>query len=144
MEYKTIQRIETHIVREGQSNFKFTCPLDSVKYMQELQNSDIEKVIAVYLNSQNEVICESVISTGSIGYSALSLRDIVKIALLVGATGAILLHNHPAGSLQASNEDKKITQRIQQCFELFEIKLIDHIIVTATNHFSFADKQLLV
>ena len=64
-------------------------------------------------------------------------------ALEVGATGLILVHNHPSGTLKPSEADKQITNKLKQASESLDIKVLDHLIVTEKAYFSFADENLL-
>jgi len=139
MEYKTIQRVETHLVREGQEGICIKNPKEVVQYMRDLQNADIEKAIAIYLTGRNEIICEAVIGMGTIDYATIEPRDILKIALLTGATSTILIHNHPGGTLETSPEDRAITIILTQACKLFRIKLLDHIIITRDDFYSMND-----
>jgi len=70
-------------------------------------------------------------------------KQITQGAILQNAFGVILAHNHPSGDATPSNEDKFATSRVSQCLKLFDIKLIDHIIVTSDSYFSMADKNLI-
>ncbi|MDE7074042.1 MAG: hypothetical protein K2O69_03175 [Odoribacter sp.] len=62
---------------------------------------------------------------------------------MANATGIILLHNHPAGKLMPSLQDKGLTKRIEDAGKIMDIKLLDHIIVTRDGFFSFADEGFL-
>jgi len=68
---------------------------------------------------------------------------VLKKALETGATGLILAHNHPSGTLQASEADKQITQKLKTAAQSLDIKVLDHLIVTEKAYFSFADHGLL-
>ena len=139
VEYKTIQRIETHLVREGEAKIKISSPQDVVKYMNELQNSDVEKFIAIYLDNNNHILCEAVLSIGTINQAAVFPREVIKIALLTGAAGIILAHNHPSGKLESSKEDREITEHIKRASDLFNIGLLDHLIITASSYHSMKE-----
>jgi DNA repair protein RadC len=60
-----------------------------------------------------------------------------------GSTALILVHNHPSGTLQPSQADKTITQKLKNAGDLLDIKILDHIIVTEKTYFSFADEGIL-
>ena len=125
MEYKTIQRIETHLVREGEAGIKISNAQDVVKYMKELQNSDIEKF--------------AVLSIGTINQATVFPREVIKIALLTGAGGIILVHNHPGGNLESSKDDRELTGQIKRAGKLFNIGLLDHLIITANGYHSMKE-----
>lgn len=143
MNYKTIQRIETHIIREGETKFTLSSPEAIVDYMRELQNADVEKMLAIYLNNQNQVICESIIGIGTTSRCTCHPRDIIKIALLVGANSIILAHNHPSGTNYPSPEDKDFTGLVRGACQMFDIRLLDHIIIAKNAYYSFSNEGTL-
>ena len=71
------------------------------------------------------------------------MRLVLKNALEVGATGLILAHNHPSGTLKPSEADKQITNKLKTAAESLDIKVLDHLIITENAYFSFADESLL-
>ena len=68
---------------------------------------------------------------------------VFKNAIEIGAVGIILIHNHPSGALQPSEADKQVTRKLKLAGESLDIKILDHLIVTETNYFSFADEGIL-
>jgi DNA repair proteins len=70
-------------------------------------------------------------------------RIILKKALEENAVGLILCHNHPSGSLKPSRQDEEITKKIKEAAKYFDIKVLDHIIVSDVGYFSFADEGIL-
>lgn len=102
-----------------------------------------EEFWVIYLNNSNKVIYKSQISKGGITGTVVDTRIIFKTALEYYATGIVLVHNHPSGKLQASEADLKITKRLVEAAKHLEIVVLDHLIVTETNYFSFADENLL-
>jgi DNA repair protein RadC len=71
------------------------------------------------------------------------VRLILKSAVEHLASSIVLAHNHPSGNLQPSKEDINLTQKVKQAAALFDIQVIDHIIVGDANYYSFADEGLL-
>ena len=67
----------------------------------------------------------------------------MKEALEMGAIAMILAHNHPSGTLKPSLADKQITQKIKKAAEGLDIKVLDHVIITQTDYFSFADENII-
>ena len=146
MDYKTIQRVETHIVREGEKGIKIGSPEHIVRYMADLQNSDIEKLMALYLDNQNCIICEAVISMGTVDAAPTYPREIIKVALLVGAVSIILVHNHPSGLMEASQDDRATTSEVKAACKILRLHLLDHIIISGAGdgkYYSFADHSLI-
>ena len=109
----------------------------------ELEQLDHEECWAVYLSSSNRIIERQRISQGGVQGTVVDHRLIVKRALELLATQLILVHNHPSGSAEASEPDRTLTARIAQAAALFDIRLLDHIIVTRAGSFSFRSAGLL-
>ncbi len=97
----------------------------------------------VFLNRANKVKHYEVISIGGITGTVADPRVIFKKALSADAVGIILFHNHPSGNLQPSKADEELTKKIVQAATLFDIRILDHIIVSEYGYFSFADEGLL-
>lgn len=102
-----------------------------------------EEFWVLFLNNSNKVIAKTQLSKGGITGTVVDVRLVFKMGLEMGATGLILCHNHPSGTLIASDADKQITKKIKSAGESLDIKLMDHLIVTETNYFSFADEGIL-
>lgn len=101
-----------------------------------------EEFWVIYLNNSNKVISKSQLSKGGITGTLVDVRIVFKTALEMGATGLILCHNHPSGTLVPSDADKQITRKLKLAGESLEIKVLDHLIVTETNYFSFVDEGI--
>lgn len=117
---------------------------DIADYLKEqLQFKSHEVFMAIFLNQANKIIHSETISEGGITGTVVDTRILLKKALEYNTVGIILCHNHPSGSLKPSNADKQITQKIKQAAELFDIKVMDHIIVSNEGYYSFADDGLI-
>ena len=102
-----------------------------------------EEFWIIYLNNSNRVIQKQQLSKGGIAGTLVDVRLVLKTALEVGATGLILAHNHPSGTLIPSNADKQITQKLKDASLSLDIKVLDHLIITEKAYFSFADESLI-
>lgn len=102
-----------------------------------------EEFWIIYLNNSNKVVSKSQLSKGGITGTLVDVRLVFKNAIEIGAVGIILIHNHPSGALQPSEADKQITRKLKLAGESLDIKILDHLIVTETNYFSFADEGIL-
>ncbi|MCX7547883.1 DNA repair protein RadC [Xanthomarina sp. F1114] len=102
-----------------------------------------EEFWIIYLNNSNKIIQKNQLSKGGITGTLVDVRLVLKNALEVGATGLILVHNHPSGTLKPSEADKQITRKLKLAGESLDIKVLDHVIVTEKAYFSFADESLL-
>ncbi len=82
-------------------------------------------------------------SIGGIAATVVDIRVIFAAALLSGASAIILAHNHPSGNLEPSFDDKKVTKKLVEAGKALDIKVFDHIIVTADGYTSMADKSMM-
>lgn len=96
-----------------------------------------EECKIILVNRANCVLGIYELSKGGISGTVVDLRIILSVALKCNASGIILVHNHPSGNLQPSESDRKITRKLKDACNLFEISLIDHFIISKTNFFSF-------
>lgn len=111
---------------------------DVVKMMRPmLQELKHEECWAIYLTNSNRIIERCRISQGGVQATVVDQRLIVKRALELLSTRLIIVHNHPSGSATPSGADFDITKRIKEATSLFDIQLLDHIIITATEDYSF-------
>lgn len=103
----------------------------------------LEQVKVIFLNRSNKQIGIYNLAKGGITGCVVDIRIILSIALKTLATGVILIHNHPSGNLKPSLADKKITSELKKACDILNITLVDHLIVTKTGFYSFADEGLL-
>jgi len=94
-------------------------------------------------NRSNKVIHKEIIGKGGIHSVVVDARLVLKSAILHSASSIVLCHNHPSGNLKPSKEDILLTQNVKDAAKLFEISLLDHIIVGDNAYFSFADEGLI-
>ena len=102
-----------------------------------------EEFWVAFLNHQNHVITHQCLSKGGIASTTVDVRLLFKKALEVSATAILIAHNHPTGNLQPSASDKQLTEKIKKASGLMDVQLLDHLIVSDKNYFSFADEKLL-
>ncbi len=102
-----------------------------------------EEFWIVYLNNANKVIRKSQLSKGGITGTLVDVRLVLKQALEIGALALILAHNHPSGTLRPSAADKEITKKLITAANALDIKVLDHLIITDKDYFSFADEGIL-
>ncbi len=109
----------------------------------DMTNLIVERFRVLFLTSQNELIDDELVWEGTVGEAPAYPREVVKRALEVGATGIILVHNHPSGSHQPSSGDIDATQRIADAARMLGICLHDHIIVSRSGWASFRRMGLI-
>jgi len=102
-----------------------------------------EEFWILFLNNANVVLSKQCLSKGGLTGTLVDTRLVFKPALAQLATGIILCHNHPSGTLNPSESDKQLTQKITRAGQTLDIKVLDHLIITEKAYFSFADEGLL-
>lgn len=122
--------------------------IDSVEDVIELMQSRLadvghEQFWTIYLNVASCILHTQCMGTGSLDRTIVDVQRIIRKALDLGATRLILCHNHPSGNLHPSSDDIKLTLRIRDASKLFDIKLLDHIIIHGSNCYSFLTEGML-
>ena len=107
----------------------------------KLQMQEEAKILL--LNRNNNVLGIYSLAKGGLTSCVVDVRIILSIALKTLATGIILFHNHPSGNLKPSKADLDITKKLKNSCDLLDISLLDHLIITKDNYFSFADEGLI-
>jgi len=103
-----------------------------------------EEFKILMLNRANDVLGIYTLSKGGTSGTVVDTKLLFAVSLKCNASSIILCHNHPSGNLTPSEPDKKITDRVKNVAELLEIKMLDHIIITAHNgYYSFSENGLL-
>ena len=111
---------------------------DVVRIMRpKLQDKKHEECWAIFLTNSNRIIESRCMSQGGVQATVVDHRLIVKRALELLSTRIIIVHNHPSGSATPSGADFDITKKIKEATSLFDIQLLDHIIISATESYSF-------
>lgn len=101
-----------------------------------------EEFWVIFLNNSSKIISKAQLSKGGITGTIVDVRLVFKLALENRATGLILCHNHPSGSLVPSEADKQITNKLKLAGESLDVKVLDHLIITETKYYSFADEGI--
>jgi DNA repair protein RadC len=102
-----------------------------------------EEFWILFLNRSNKVINRMKLSQGGISGTVTDVRLVMKKAIECLASGIIVCHNHPSGNLNPSESDTKITQKIKEAGNLMDIQLLDHLIISDKDYYSFADNGVL-
>ena len=117
---------------------------DVASYLQTLLKDHRREVFAVlFLNRANKINHFEIVSEGGMTGTVADPRVILKKALEEDAVSLILCHNHPSGSLKPSKADEELTQKIKDAAKYFDIKVLDHLIVSDVGYYSFADEGIL-
>ena len=102
-----------------------------------------ESFVAVFLDAQNRPICCETLFQGTLTSSAVYPREVFRRVLELKAASVIFAHNHPSGCVEPSENDMQITSDLVLAASLMDVRVLDHIIVGANTHYSFADHGLL-
>lgn len=131
--------------KRAESDFKKITSSALVHSRMESRLADLnhEEFWVILLNRANKVISEHQISAGGISGTVADPRMIFSLAIDAKASGIILCHNHPSGNLSPSEADRSLTRKIKEGALLFDIHLLDHLIITQSAYFSFSDEGIL-
>jgi DNA repair protein RadC len=122
-----------------------TSPEDVASFLREEIGSRPREIFtSLFLDHRNHLLAFEHSQEGTVDHTAVYPREILKRALELHATGLIIAHNHPAGSLEPSEGDKALTRQILTACRAMGITIHDHLILTTEGHFSFRQTGLLV
>ena len=102
-----------------------------------------EECWCLYLNTGNRIVERQRVSQGGVQATVVDHRLVIKRALELLATQIILVHNHPSGAALPSEQDKILTKKIAEAAALFDIRLLDHLIIARGGEYSFRQNGLL-
>jgi len=129
---------------EGPEVLQIKCSKDVSDIFQPLLSDLVhEEFWILFLNRSNKVINRMKLSQGGISGTVTDVRMVMKKAIEYLASGIIVCHNHPSGNLNPSESDTKITQKIKEAGNLMDIQLLDHLIISDKDYYSFADNGLI-
>jgi DNA repair protein RadC len=125
---------------------KLSSCADACSFLRDIWEDDIlyrERFYMLMLNQANKVIGFTLIGIGGSSSVSIDIKMIMQSAILTHSQGIVLAHNHPSGNLTPSEADIRITKRLNEACKVMDIKLIDHIILTENNYYSFAESGIL-
>lgn len=102
-----------------------------------------ECFVVVFLNARNRIRGHHFASTGSLSECAVHPRDVFRPAIIGAASSVVFMHNHPSGEPEPSDADMQVTRRFCEAGTLLDIRVIDHVIVGHSRHFSFREAGLI-
>ncbi len=118
-------------------------PKDVAKLVSNLRDKKREYLIALLLTARNTLILRYTVSIGTLTANLVHPREVFAPAIENKAAQIIIVHNHPSGRSEPSEEDKKVTKKLIKVGEIIDIQVIDHIIVSKNGFFSFKEKRLI-
>jgi DNA repair protein RadC len=123
---------------------KITAPAEVAEiFIPVLRDELKEKFIVVCLSTSNKIITHEVISIGSLNSSVVHPREVFKTAIDNNSASIILIHNHPSGNTEPSNEDIAITKKLVETGKILDIPVFDHIIIAGNSFTSFVERRLI-
>jgi DNA repair protein RadC len=115
----------------------------ALRAVEALKSEQREHFVVVMLNARHEVMRIETIAVGSLNACIVHPREVFKPAIIAGAASVVLIHNHPSGDAEPSQEDVTITRRLVQVGELVGIGVLDHVIVAKRGLTSLRSRQLM-
>lgn len=112
-------------------------------FNEDMSNIDHEELWALYMSGSGKILAKKRISSGTVNSSLVCVKTTVLPAIETKASLVALVHNHPHASLNPSQADKNVTKDIKEALKMFETRLIDHLIISDGNYYSFNDNGLI-
>lgn len=139
-EQRTIKSALKILETGFKKGLKFDSPMAAKEYLR-LKLAGLKQEIfgVILLNSQNELIADEVMFVGTLNQTSIYPREVTKFALDKLANSCIFYHNHPSGHVKPSRADEQLTQTLKTAFQLFDIKVLDHMIVSDIDIHSMAE-----
>ena len=143
----TVEIVDVQLVRQGElvfSQMQLNSPYVCVDlFRRYLGEKDREHFVLICLDQKNVPTHIQTVHIGNINSAIISPREVFKVAILTNAARIVVAHNHPSGDCEPSNEDKSLTERLVQGGDLLDIPVLDHLIVTSDDHYSFRQNCLI-
>ena len=139
---ETISEYKLAKVKSDFERVKIDSSIKSAEFIRQFYSDDIgifESCFILLLDRSNHTIGYAKISQGGISGTVVDIRIIAKYAVDSLASAVVLAHNHPSGNLRPSDGDKRITKQALEGLKLLNVELLDHVILTESSHYSFAD-----
>ncbi len=128
-------------------HFRITNSRDGHEVARAIQNEEtldyLESFFIIMLNRSNRVIGYKLVSTGGVNGTTVDSNVVFAAAILAGAKGLVLVHNHPSGNVNPSESDIQVTRQLKAGGRVLEIQVIDHIILAGDSYTSLADQGLM-
>jgi DNA repair protein RadC len=118
-------------------------PEDVLAYCRDLPHLKREHFVVLLLNARHEVQARQTVSIGSLNASIVHPREVFRPAVVHAAAAVVLVHNHPSGDPEPSEEDLSITKRLVSAGELLGVTVLDHVIVAGRGFVSLRARNLL-
>ena len=133
------------MAEEGKERVQICSSVDLYKYFLPLmQDLGHEECYVLFMNQAHKVVGDMKVSSGGLTCAVVDIRMVLREAVLRQATTIALCHNHPSGNARPSGEDDRLTEKLQNACSVFDIQLLDHIILTDGNFYSYREEGKLI
>ena len=109
----------------------------------QMQDLDVEQAWVLLMNQNYKLIKAERLSVGGISETSIDVRLVIKLAVINNATVIAIAHNHPSNNPKPSREDDRITERVKKACDIMRIYLLDHVIVTDGQYYSYNEQGRL-
>ncbi len=129
------QQVERRLILSSKDIYELMQPLIGA-----LRN---EEFWVVSINNASRIIKKVQVSVGGIDQTSADVRLIMRVLIDTGASRFAAVHNHPSGNPKPSNDDRKLTEQLKKAAEIFNIRMMDHVIITDGIYYSFCDEGMI-
>ncbi len=138
-EEQILEAAEAILLRRLERQGKIGEPSEAGNYLRaHCAGLEHEIFGCIFLDSRHHILAAENLFRGTVDGAEVHPREVAKRALALNAVAVIAFHNHPSGNLEASAADRALTARLKQALALLDIRVLDHIIVSAAGHTSMA------
>lgn len=137
------EAVQAYLTGESEDIERLLSPVGVWKKSRWLADKETEHFVVYYMKNNYRIIKSETISFGGLDCTLVDVRVVLKHAILCGATCMTCVHNHPSGSTVPSKHDDNLTEKINRACEVMGVKLIDHVIVTDKDYYSYQENGKL-
>ncbi|MBM2820565.1 MAG: repair protein RadC [Candidatus Berkelbacteria bacterium] len=142
--FEIARRIENQEIEQSKlKKFTLSSPKDIVKLAKPILKDKKKEYFLVFpLDSRNQIMKEEIISIGTLNANLVHPREVFKQTIANNAVSMVIVHNHPSGDINPSDEDIEITKQLIDAGNILGIQIVDHVILNNNHHFSFKDNHI--
>ncbi len=141
--YRLVALLELYrrLARPAEPRYRIKCPADAARLMMpQMSHLKIEQMRVLVLDTKNQVVLNRVLYQGTANATLLRVAEVYRSAVVRNCPAIILCHNHPSGDPTPSSEDIETTEKVIQAGKLFDIELVDHLIIGHSKYVSLKEK----
>jgi len=130
-------------VKESATGNIVSSPEAVYKEMKEISETDQESLWVITVNTKNKIIAKDLVGLGGIDFASVDPKILFRRILLNNGASFFIVHNHPSGEVEPSNEDKKLTDTLNKLADMLGLRFLDHLIIGDHGYFSFRKEGLI-